>query len=1167
MSNLQSLSPTEIAFVDAGVADSSSLIAQFTAGTEVHLLDASQDAIDQITQVLSSRSQVSAVHIVSHGSDGALQLGGETIRDLSEYEAELQQWSNSLIANADILLYGCNVAADAAGVAFIQSLAQLTGADVAASDDLTGLGGDWELEYQTGQVETVGLAAFNYSSTLASFTVSNTNDSGAGSLRQAILDANAAAGADTINVTTTGMITLTTGELTITDSVSINGNGITISGNNASRVFNIDDSNENPDKTVSLDRVTITGGRRTLSISLGGGIFSTENLTLSNSTISGNSTAAAFSGFGAGIYSSSGSLTVSNSTISNNSMSEGINFGAGIYVTGSLTVSNSTISNNSASGFSGSGGGIDTTSGSSVSVSNSIISNNSVSGRGGSGGGIASRGSLSVSNSTISNNSASSTFTTAQGGGIYSLGSLSVSNSTISNNSVTTTTLEGTFGGGIYSSSDLSGQIATIRNSTISGNSAGVGGGIYNSEGLLQLRNSTVTANTAGQGSGVASVGSTSTRTEGVSSIIAGNSSGDVDFNNATNSFASLGNNLIGSGNATGAFNQTGDQTGVTNPGLAALANNGGPTQTHALLTTSPAINRGSNPDGLTTDQRGFTRIVGGTADIGAFESGATVANTPPTTTGIANVTVNEDASATTINLFDVFADAQTPDSGLSYSVTNNSNPGLVGTSITGGNLTLAYAANAFGTANLTVTATDPGGLSVPTSFSVTVNSVNDAPSFTKGPDQTVPQNSGPQTVNNWATNRSAGPANESGQTLSFLVSNNNNALFSTQPSIDPATGNLTYTPAANASGTATVTVQLQDNGGTANGGVDTSAAQTFTITITAVNQPPSFTKGTDQTVNEDSGPQTVNNWATGISAGPNESGQTLTFLTSNNNNALFSTQPSIDATGKLTYTPAANANGTATVTVQLQDSGGTANGGQDTSAPQTFTITVNPVNDPPVVNLTSTSQSILSNNSLISGVSISDIDAGSSPVSVTLSVNSGTLNVATTPGVTIGSNSTGNVTLTGTVSDINTALSNLRYTSSNSFSGNDSLNVIVNDNGNTGGGALSDSKTVALSVVRDLGTLGVFGQVVSGTVNASDPEDLYQVTLTTGATLFPSLYVLTGDADLAILDSVGTVIASSNNPGLQAELITQAVPAGTYRIRVRRFTGSTNYNLVIAKY
>ena len=85
----------------------------------------------------------------------------------------------------------------------------------------------------------------------------------------------------------------------------------------------------------------------------------------------------------------------------------------------------------------------------------------------------------------------------------------------------------------------------------------------------------------------------------------------------------------------------------------------------------------------------------------------------------------------------------------------------------------------------------------------------------------------------------------------------------------------LTYTPATNASGTATITVVLKDNGGTANGGVDTSAPQTFMITVTGVNHAPCFTKGADQTVLEDAGAQTVPNWATAISAGPaNESGR-----------------------------------------------------------------------------------------------------------------------------------------------------------------------------------------------------------------------------------------------------------------------------------------------------
>jgi len=195
--------------------------------------------------------------------------------------------------------------------------------------------------------------------------------------------------------------------------------------------------------------------------------------------------------------------------------------------------------------------------------------------------------------------------------------------------------------------------------------------------------------------------------------------------------------------------------------------------------------------------------------------------------------------------------------------------------------------------------------------------------------------------VPGWATAISAGPANESSQTVSFTVGNNNTSLFSAQPAV-AANGTLTYTPAPNANGAATVTVTLKDSGGTANGGVDTSAGQTSLITVNAVNDAPSFVKGADQTVNEYSGPFSVPGWATAISAGPaNESSQTVSFVVANNNTSLFSAQPAVAPNGTLTYTPSANTSGMATVTVTLKDSGGTANGGVDTSAAQTFVITV----------------------------------------------------------------------------------------------------------------------------------------------------------------------------------------------------------------------------------
>lgn len=209
-------------------------------------------------------------------------------------------------------------------------------------------------------------------------------------------------------------------------------------------------------------------------------------------------------------------------------------------------------------------------------------------------------------------------------------------------------------------------------------------------------------------------------------------------------------------------------------------------------------------------------------------------------------------------------------------------------------------------------------------------------------------EDDGASSVAGWATAISPGPASESSQTVSFETSVDDASLFAVQPAV-AADGTLTYTPAANAYGVATVTIRARDDGGTANGGVDTSPAQTFTVTIEPVDDAPSFSGGTGQTVLEDAGAKSVSGWATGISPGPaNESSQSVSFQVSASPTGLFAVQPAVAPDGKLTFTPAANVNGTATVTVKAKDNGGTANGGVDTSPTQTFTITVQAVNDAP---------------------------------------------------------------------------------------------------------------------------------------------------------------------------------------------------------------------------
>lgn len=239
----------------------------------------------------------------------------------------------------------------------------------------------------------------------------------------------------------------------------------------------------------------------------------------------------------------------------------------------------------------------------------------------GAGGAILSRENLTLTAVTLDANHA-----TTQGGGIkHELGSLTIRESTLSNNSAPT-------GGAIWTDTELATRTALIVSSTISGNTATVrGGGLHNENGLTLVRHSTVTNNTApaGQGGGISSVGDANTLTEIQSTIVAGNSGSDVTIaSGVLNSFQSDGYNVVGSGNAAVEFVEAGDRSGIVNPAVGALANNGGPTMTHALLLGSVAINTGDPAAAAGVgnvplfDQRGNpqTRVFGGRIDVGAVE-------------------------------------------------------------------------------------------------------------------------------------------------------------------------------------------------------------------------------------------------------------------------------------------------------------------------------------------------------------------------------------------------------------------------------------------------------------------------------------------------------------------------------------------------------------------
>jgi HD-GYP domain-containing protein (c-di-GMP phosphodiesterase class II) len=387
----------------------------------------------------------------------------------------------------------------------------------------------------------------------------------------------------------------------------------------------------------------------------------------------------------------------------------------------------------------------------------------------------------------------------------------------------------------------------------------------------------------------------------------------------------------------------------VGSPGLGTAAAAG-----RSVRYTAPAVGGSTSFDYVVRDARGATAR----ATVAVTIAGV---NDAPSFRGGPDQTVLEGSGATTVSGWatEISPGPQDEAAQRVTFVLDAERPGLFSRQPevdSSGTLRFATHEVAFGTSSVTVRAIDDGGTenggdntSPPQTFTITVLPVNSPPSFRAGPDQTVLEDSGPRTVPNWATDISPGPGNESEQSVSFTVTTNKPGLFSAGPAVSP-TGTLTFTPATNSTGVATVTVRAVDDGGTARGGQNTSAPQTFTISVLPVNVQPSFTAGPDQTVSEDSGPRTVPAWATNISPGPaNESAQDVTFTVTASAPALFAAGPAVSANGTLTFTPAADANGVATVTVRAVDDGGTANGGDDTSVPRTFTITITAVNDPPV--------------------------------------------------------------------------------------------------------------------------------------------------------------------------------------------------------------------------
>ena len=1191
-----------VAFVDAALPDYQTLVAGLSPNTAVYVLNPAGDELGQITQVLAGYSQLSSVALFDHGSDGALQLGTTSLTsaNLLDYAGALQSWSQSLAPGADLLLYGCDVAQDAVGQNFVSQLAKLTGADVAASTNLTGssaLGGDWNLEFSTGSIaaptDLSDWAQAAYQNVLATYTVTTTNDvidatDGVLSLREAITQANSNAGADTIDLSVSGTITLTSGELVITDATTVNGNGVTLSGNNASRVF---------------------------FVSSGTGTVSLQNLTVANGKAQGGSGGfGAFGGGGAaglggGLFINEGTVTISNVSFANNQAVGGVGGAGGVNSEGSGGgggIGGNGRDGTVTAGTGGNGGALGGAGGSGAADSDSSGQPGGT-GAGGGGGGATTAGSNS-------GKGGSGGFGGGGGGGVAPF---------VDNSDAGLGGFGGGGGGGISGGGgSVGGSFGGAGGTPFQapgggGGGGGLGGAIFIRSGSLTLNAVSFTNNLASGGTGGSNFNGDGTGGNGQ-----GRGGAIFVLNTLTNS---NGNNqglptslpTISATNVTGGGNSAADDTGTSTdndniygasvtfqpPNSAPVANNDSfTTNEDTPLTVAATVGVLANDTDADGNALTANLVTGPSNGTLTFASNGSFTYTPnanfngtdsftyrandgtvsSTTAATVSLTVNavndapivanplsnqsspEDTAVNFTLPANTFSDVDNPTLTLSAALADNTAlPAWLSFNAATGTFSGTPPLNFNGTLALKVTATDAGNLSTASTFNLVITPVNDAP--------VVANPLSNQTgIVNTPVNFTL-PANTfsdvDNPTLTLSASLANNTALPGWLTFDSTTGTFSGTPPVGSNGTLALQVTATDAG-------SLSATSTFNLVIQG--GPPTTTPDTG-TALEAGG---VNNGTAGSKA----TGNVLTNdIDPNTGGTLSVSAVALGSTSGTVGTGLQGAYGTLTLnadgsytyvvnhtnaTVQALNSGQTltetfAYTAKDSlsglTANSTLTLTINGADDAPVVTLAKTTQSVLTTSTPLTGISVSDVD-GALPgktETVTLALTNGNLAFGNLNGATATGLGTGTVTLSGSVAQLNAALATLNYSSSG-FTGNATLHVTAND-----GLYTTADQTIALQVARNLGTLREEFEV-EGAVSTSDPVDYYQFTLAQATTKFHlTLGELSANADVFILDSKGNVVASSTNSGTRAEVLNHlSLAAGTYFIEVKQVTGNTSYSL-----
>lgn len=780
----------ELVFVDARTPDHQAILAGIRPGVEVIIIDSGRDGVTQIQEALAGRADVSAIHLVGHGDAGMMLMGSGALHsgNIGDYAQALAEIGGALSEGGDIHLWGCDVGAGEAGEAFIQALAEATGADVAASTDDTGgahLGGDWNLEITTGAVAASDAldaqALEGVDAALATFNVGSVAQ-----LQAALATAASNGSADVItltaNITAGGQGDLTSGYLAAINLAE--SHGLTIVGGG-----------------FTLNAGYFGGG---LSISAGDNVV-IENLTIRGGLLAGDGGAGAAAGagrLGAGI-SNSGALTLRDVTVTGNVASGG---GGGGGVTGGSVGGGG----GGGGGFSGVGGGTGGSVGSGTGFYTGVAGGGGSGGRGGGydatsmggRGGAASGGAGGVGTFGYSNGGA---------GGTASNGASSIGGGGGGSGWDNVGGAGGSAAGGVFNA--VGATLTVVGTSTIS-NNLGAGGGGGGGAGA----GSGGSANGGDGGRGVGGIWN-----EGTVQITASN-------------FAAMTGNAGASG--SGGLEDGGGVMGLT-PASQNNIYNTGTINTAYVDNTAPSLSGAAatptvNDTATTTpfaplsfaDAEGS----GGTITITYTAANGTLAGTGLTGTAGAYTLTGASPAELSARLqalvFTPTGNQTTPGATVQTSFTLTPNDGTVNGAANAGTQVTATSVNdAPSATNLTQTVPygeDPGGAVALTD--IVVSDVDSGETITA----TLTLSSvaaGTLSTGTFGAATSTFNAGTGVWTVTGAISDVNAAL-----------AQVTFTPSANWDQDATITTQVRDaaGAGPANG--------TITLDVTAANDAPVLT-------------------------------------------------------------------------------------------------------------------------------------------------------------------------------------------------------------------------------------------------------------------------------------------------------------------------------------